>query len=248
MNIVIFDTETITTTKPFCYNIGYVIADATTHEVEVKHDFIVSEVWNNKMLFNTAYYADKQETYISRMKGRVVLKRKWLEIITLMAQEFEQYEVQNGYAYNSDFDERVFAFNADWFKTFNPFENISIHDIRGYAHTAFCKTDDYADFCEVNELFTESGNYSSTAEALYRYLLNDVKFEEEHTALADSEIETLILFACEENGCDLLKDYPVCRSLVRRTPQTLVVVDTNKVAHEFTYHTKTSRNGKIFLH
>lgn len=248
MNIVVFDTETITTTKPFCYNIGYVIVDAANKQTIVKHDFVVSEVWNNKMLFNTAYYADKQELYVSRMKGRVINKRKWLDIITLMAQEFEQYGVQHGYAYNSDFDERVFAFNADWFKTFNPFDNIQVHDIRGYAHTAFCKTDDYAIFCEDNNLFTDSGNYSSTAEALYRYLSDNIEFEEEHTALADSEIETDILFACKDNGCDILVDYPVSRTLLRKTPQTLVIIDTDKTEHTFTYRTKTTRNGKIFLH
>ena len=76
MNIVIFDTETISTTKPFCYNIGYVIADTENRTTLVKHDFVVSETWNNKMLFNTAYYCDKQETYISRMKGKTVIKKK----------------------------------------------------------------------------------------------------------------------------------------------------------------------------
>ena len=246
MNIVTFDTETISTTKPFVYNIGYVISDEDGNAI-ISHDFIVSETWNNKMLFNTAYYADKQNIYISRMKGKQVVKRKWLDIITLMAQEFETYNVQHGYACNSDFDERVFAFNADWFKTFNPFENVKVHDIRGYAHKAFCRSDDYADFCEKFGLFTDSGNYSSTAETLFKYVTGETDFEEEHTALADSVIELDVLLACRANGCDLLVDYPVSRTLPRRTLQTLTVRTMDGEEVEFEYHTKTTRNGKIYL-
>lgn len=246
MNIVTFDTETISTTKPFVYNIGYVISDEDGDTI-ISHDFIVSETWNNKMLFNTAYYADKQDIYISRMKGKHVAKRKWLDIITLMAQEFETYNVQHGYAYNSDFDERVFAFNADWFKTFNPLENVEVHDIRGYAHQAFCRSDDYADFCEKFGLFTDSGNYSSTAETLFKYVTGETDFEEEHTALADSIIELHVLLACRENGCDLLVNYPVLRTLPRRTLQTLTVRTMDGEEVEFEYHTKTTRNGKIYL-
>jgi hypothetical protein len=247
MNIVIFDTETISTTKPFCYNIGYVIADTENRTTLVKHDFVVSETWNNKMLFNTAYYCDKQETYISRMKGKTVIKKKWLDIISLMAQEFETYNVEHAYAYNSDFDERVFTFNSEWFKTFNPIETLEVHDIRAFAHEVICKTTDYVDFCEQNNLFTESGNYSSTAESVYKFVSNDVDFVEQHTALADSIIETDILLYCVELGCNLLEHYKVQRTLPRKTLQQLVIKDRNGELYCFDYFTKTTRNGTIYL-
>lgn len=247
MNIVIFDTETISTTKPFCYNIGYVIADTENRTTLVKHDFVVSETWNNKMLFNTAYYCDKQETYISRMKGKTVIKKKWLDIITLMAQEFETYNIEHAFAFNNDFDDRVFEFNSDWFKTFNPLENIKTHDIRGMAHEAFCLTRKYSTFCEQHELFTESGNYSSTAETVYKFVSGETDFVEQHTALADSEIEMAILFACVDMGLDLTKDYVAKRTLPRKTIQQLVVRDMLGNEHCFDYFTKTTRNGKIYL-
>ena len=61
MNIMIFDTETTSLDKPFCYNIGYVIANAETEEIIIKRDFVVEQVWHNPMLFTTAYYANKKE-------------------------------------------------------------------------------------------------------------------------------------------------------------------------------------------
>ena len=44
MNIVIFDTETTNLEKPFCYNIGYVIADTDSKQVLLKRDFVVEQV------------------------------------------------------------------------------------------------------------------------------------------------------------------------------------------------------------
>ena len=109
------------------------------------------------------------------------------------------------------------------------------------------RSDDYADFCEKFGLFTDSGNYSSTAETLFKYVTGETDFEEEHTALADSIIELHVLLACRENGCDLLVNYPVLRTLPRRTLQTLTVRTMDGEEVEFEYHTKTTRNGKIYL-
>lgn len=247
MNIVIFDTETISVTKPFCYNIGYEIVDTDNRHTLVQHDFVVSETWNNKMLFNTAYYADKQDTYVSRMKGKTVIKKKWLDIITLMAQEFETYKVEHAYAFNSEFDERVFTFNSEWFKTFNPLETLAVHDIRAYAHKYICNTPDYVDFCEQYKLFTDSGNYSSTAETVFKYVSGYTDFVEEHTALADTIIETDILLACIDKGCDICVDLVAKKTLPRKTLQTMVVRDRNGNEHHFDYYTKTTRNGTIYL-
>ena len=44
MNILVFDTETAgSLNKPFCYNIGYVIANTDTKEILLKKDFVVEQ-------------------------------------------------------------------------------------------------------------------------------------------------------------------------------------------------------------
>lgn len=53
----------------------------------------------------------------------------------------------------------------------------------------------YNKFCCENGFVTKSGNIQMTAEVCYRFISGDVEFVEEHTALADCEIEMEILRA-----------------------------------------------------
>ena len=70
MNIVVFDTETTSIDKPFCYDIGYTVYDTETATPLLKRSYVVEQIWHNAELFTTAYYADKRNGYISRLKGR----------------------------------------------------------------------------------------------------------------------------------------------------------------------------------
>ena len=218
MRICVFDTETISVDKPFCYNIGYVIYDTSNKAVLASNDFVVEQVWHNTMLFNTAYYAEKKPLYVRRMRARLTEMEKFGYICQRMLREFRAYGVEAAFAYNSDFDERVFQFNCDWFKTSNPFDDVPVFDIRGHVH-AFLVDEDYKDFCERESLFTESGNYSTTAEAVYRFITSNPLFEEEHTALSDSQIEAAILEECVKYGAEYASNYPVKRSIPREVPK-----------------------------
>ena len=157
MNVCVFDTETVSLNKPFCYNIGLVIGNTETGEILATREWVVDQIWNNPELFATAYYADKRPLYTSRMKARKVLRDKWGYIMQRIQRLLEEYEVVSAYAYNSPFDEKVIQFNCDWFKTQNPFEEISLFDIRGYVHAKIAWSSEYQKFCRENEKFTESG-------------------------------------------------------------------------------------------
>ena len=56
MDICVFDTETTSLEKPFCYNIGYLIADSESGETLIKREFVVEQVWRNTIAFASAYY------------------------------------------------------------------------------------------------------------------------------------------------------------------------------------------------
>lgn len=222
MRVCVFDTETVNLEKPFCYNIGYLIYDTELDEILVKHDYIVEQVWHNPMLFTTAYYANKKEKYISAMRGKTATLEKFGYIMQQMKRDFKAYEVENAFAYNSPFDEKVFDYNCDWFKCINPFDNIMIYDIRGYAHQ-YIVTDKYKAFCDKYSLYTETGNYSTTAEAMFRYISGNTTFDEEHTALADSEIELEILKFAVYHGATYGTNYATFRSIKREQNKTLSI-------------------------
>ena len=108
MNILVFDTETISVDKPFCYNIGYVIYDTDGHKILVKRDFVVEQIWYNQPLFETAYYYDKRQIYVDGMRSRKTKLMKYGFIQRKMISDIRQYHVDGAYAFNSGFDERVF--------------------------------------------------------------------------------------------------------------------------------------------
>lgn len=243
MNIMVFDTETINLEKPFVYNIGYAIYNTDTAEILVTKDYVVEQVWHNPMLFVTAYYANKKDIYISRMRQRSCVMDKFGYITRAMYRDIKEYEVQHAFAYNSPFDVRVFNWNCDWFKCINPLDTVQVHDIRGQVHKKIAFTKAYQDFCDEHGLYSDSGNYSTSAETAYKFVTKTNDFVEEHTALADSLIELEILVACVDGGEDWIADYTVYNSIARTQMHEFEVVDSDGVSHKFPYTHKRKISG-----
>lgn len=90
-------------------------------------------------------------------------------------------------------------------------EVFNIVDLWGLACERLINIPKYKRFCLDNKLVTNSALYFKTsAEVVYQYLNKDLSFEEEHTALSDSEIETFILAKCLKKGKiqPSIKDFP----------------------------------------
>lgn len=221
--IMVFDTETTGLEKCFCYDVGYQIIDTETADImEAKH-FIIEQVWHNLPLFESAYYKDKRPLYVQLMRAHKATMTKWGYAMQEMIRDIKKYEITDAYAYNSDFDDKVFNFNCDWFKTLNPFDNVAIHDIWGYASEWITGTDSYKEFCEQHQFFTDTGNYKASAEVVYRYIKNDTDFDEAHMGLYDVEIESDILFYCIAEGAQWGTDYKVNKILKREQEKPFTV-------------------------
>ena len=234
MNICVFDTETTSLDRPFCYNIGYVIINTDDWSTICARSYVVEQVWHNMPLFTSAYYADKRPLYVKAMRARTTIMDKFGYICQQMIRDFKNFEVSCAFAYNSFFDEKVFNFNCDWYKCNNPFDNIPIKDIRGFVHH-FIIDDDYKKFCEKNNYYTETGNYSTTAETVFRYITGNPDFDEAHTALNDAEIEAAILIYAVGFGADLTQDYKAFRSIERPQEKTLHLKTVDNDDYYFDY-------------
>jgi hypothetical protein len=249
MNIIVFDTETTSINKPFCYNIGYKIVNAESRETLVRRDYVVEQVWQNLELFTTAYYESKRQVYVNRMRARKVIQEKFGYICRQMYRDIKSFEIENGYAYNSTFDIGVFEFCCEWYKVQNPLDNIKVHDIWGFVSAFISNTEDYKFFCETNELFTESGNYSASAESVYKYITRNLDFVEEHTALADSEIESEILLHCVKTyGAILGEHYKTYKNIPRLIDKVMNIVVDGEIIDTITYKTKRVYDNKIIFH
>ncbi len=80
-------------------------------------------------------------------------------------------------------------------------EKFDIIDLWGLACDRLINIPKYKNFCLDNSFVTNSAIYFKTsAEVVFQYLNKDITFEEKHTALDDSEIETFILSKCLKKG------------------------------------------------
>ena len=196
---LILDNETISLDKPFVYDLGYTIADADGNIV-AKKSYVITQIWNNKELFATSYYAAKKPLYISRLKSKYSKKVSWGNAMRYLANDIKKYGVSEVFAYNSKFDSRALNFMCAWYKVVNGLGGTEIKDIMKYI-APITDTEDYKNFCESNGYMTahKIPQCQKKAETLYRYLTKNVDFTEEHTGLEDSLIELEILMVALGN-------------------------------------------------
>jgi len=239
---MVLDTETTSLDKPFCYDISWVIVDKDKGEIVEFQANVVEQIWHNLPLFESAYYKEKRQKYVDMMRKHDAVMDKWGYIMRKLKQDIIKYDIKAVYAYNSDFDDKVIAYNCDWFKCNNPLENIEVFDIWGYASAFITNRPDYIQFCEANQRFTDTGNYKGSAEVVYQYLTNDTEFIEEHMGLFDSEIEAEILLYCIEHGALWAAEYKVNKILFRPVHHPFTIKVDGEPVYEGEYVKKYVRN------
>ena len=192
--IIVLDTETCGGfASPLVYDFGYVIANENGDIIKSR-SYVIKEVYDNKALFETAYYKEKRPLYEERIKSGYSKKVSLAWAMWQLERDMKKYGIDK-FAYNSRFDNNAIRSTMNYFNKLNhnPIEN-GIADIMDYIN-GITETEEYKNFCENNGFMTKhrKPKPQKKAETLYRYLTNDPSYTEEHTALEDSKIELFIL-------------------------------------------------------
>lgn len=201
---IVFDTETTNTIDdPFMYDIGWAVIDANGKVYETA-SYVNADIFLNKELMASAYFADKIPQYWEDIKAGRRTLAKHFTIKKAFADCIKKWEIKVACAHNASFDYRSTNttqryITSSKYRYFIPY-GLELWDTLKMARQAFKNDEAYDTFCYENEYLTKNGRKKYTAEILYRFISGDNDFTEEHTGLADVLIEKEILVECLRRG------------------------------------------------
>lgn len=189
---MVLDCETVADAR-VPYDVAWIIVDREGNVYE-RFNGLAAEILQNE----TLRYLVKRDSF-SKRKASFYLDDTPAEIMP-----FERIACECGYhchiynpvvvAYNAAFDIKVLndyanvLFGVDFFPA-----DVEVWDLWNMALNTVCDSKNYVRWCIDAGFITEKGNISCSAEAVFSYLTRTADFQEEHTALADCEIEAQIL-------------------------------------------------------
>lgn len=196
--ILITDSETANTVGcPLPYDDGYLIVDPNNWEILLSRSYVIAEIYLDKELMNSAYYAKKIPIYEADLKSGKREMKRLLTVRKQLREDMEKYDCNIVCAYNLGFDKR--AFNNDcryitgsMVRWFFPYGTEFV-DIWHMACSSFLRSKWYIKWALKNNYVTEKGNIKTDAETAYKYITKNHNFTEEHTGLEDCKIELEIL-------------------------------------------------------
>mgnify|MGYP002673489537 FL=1 len=203
---IVLDTEGVNDGKPnsnnlganaLVYDVGLVVADRTG-QVFDKFSIVNTDVFYQDSLMESAYYHEKIPQYIEGI-GENWEPMSWLQIVNLMRDLVMDYGVKDVWAYNVLYDQSATNYTtskaSNGFKRFFAPYGTRYRDVWDYAGSTICATQKYVQWCVENGLVSPSGNPSTSADTVGKYLRGSLEYQERHTALSDAEDELRILLA-----------------------------------------------------
>lgn len=203
---IVLDTEGVNDGKPnsnnlganaLVYDVGIVVADRTG-QVFDKFSIVNTDVFYQDSLMKSAYYHEKIPQYIEGI-GENWEPMSWLQIVNLMRNLVMDYQVKDIWAYNVLYDQSATNYTtakaSNGFKRFFAPYGTRYRDVWDYAGSTICNTQKYVQWCIDNGFVSASGNPSTSADTVGKYLRGSLEYQERHTALSDAEDELRILLA-----------------------------------------------------
>lgn len=201
---IVLDTETTNSLDdPLTYDIGFAVIDEKGKVYE-NYSFVIAEIFLDKELMKSAYFADKIPQYWQDIKDG---KRKLVKLLTvkkILTKVMKDNHINIVIAHNARFDYRSLAttqrfLTSSKYRYFLPY-GTEIYCTLKMARQALKNNIEYDNFCWNNQYITKKGCKRYTAEIIYRFLTGNNDFIESHTGLEDVLIEKEIFSFCFANG------------------------------------------------
>lgn len=197
---MVFDTETTNDIDcPIMYDFGFAIIDKNGN-VYRKGSFVVADVFLDKELMESAFFAEKIPMYWEQIKSGERELKRLATIRKIVLDTMKEFNIKIVMAHNTRFDYRSTATTQRYmtnskYRYFFPY-GTEFWDTLKMAREIFSDDENYCAFCTENDFLTKNGKNKYTAEILYRYLTDNISFVESHTGLEDVMIEKEIFVHC----------------------------------------------------
>ena len=206
---IMIDTETANTLETdgkldmscvLPYDIGFAVIDSHGRVYET-FSFVNSDIFYDEAeLMQSAYYARKIPIYLADIQNGSRIVANTYEIRKTIVDKIKEYNCSFVCAHNARFDVTACNNIQRWttkskYRYFFPY-GMEVWDTLKMARQVVGTMPTYQKFCENLGLLTKSGKPQLTAEALYKFILQDADFSESHTGLEDVLIEVKILEYC----------------------------------------------------
>lgn len=198
---MLIDTETCNNMDfPLLYDFAVAIIDIHRH-IYAKYRIILRDVfYGESTLMRSAYYASKLPQYNEAIANGEVLVMDIWELKKFLRELAAKYNCKFVAAHNARFDYKSTTTTMRYVtKSYARYllpKGLEWWDTQKMAESTICKQKRYIKWCNENGYICKNGQVRRTAEILYRYISKQADFSEEHTALADVEIECEILWKC----------------------------------------------------
>lgn len=183
------------------YDYGYIIRDKAGN-ILVARSFAIAEIFLDKELMSSAYYAEKIPQYWEEIKSGKRQLVKFSTMRKIFLADCKKYNVSTVTAHNANFDVRALnntirLLTGSNCRYFFP-RKFEIWDTLKMSRDIFGQLKGYRNYCVNNNYMTKHKvpQIRCTAEILYKYISGNDDFIEQHKGIDDVLIESEILTYC----------------------------------------------------
>lgn len=189
------DTETAGDLEsPLVYDIGGAVHDRLGNVIET-FSFVIHDIYKDKELMESCYYACKLPQYENELKAGIRKKVRFYTARNYVLDLIDKYEIKAVLAYNMRFDLNALNNTLRYLsngkrKYFFPFsKNVEIWCTWTMLKQLVKNKPRYKSWCKKHNYIAGNNQYRTSVEVFNKWLHKDHGFIEEHTGLEDALVE-----------------------------------------------------------